>query len=156
MRFIFLLPLLVFVFFDVDAQPPAGEGLPGDSYGDVSGMSHSSYIKDLLQIEEGEVLEGTFKGKVEEVCQKKGCWVRIVLADGPSATIKMKDYGFFVPLAIVDKNILVDGRAELKITSVEELRHLAEDGGKSRDEIEAITEPQETITIIAIGIKVAG
>lgn len=39
----------------------------------------------------------------------------------------MKDYAFFLPTAIKGKTILLDGKAQLKQTSVEELRHYAED-----------------------------
>lgn len=68
----------------------------------------------------------------------------------------MKDYGFFVPVALVGKKIIIHGIAEWKTTSVEELKHLAEDARKPQSEIDAITKPSETLTIIANGIKVAG
>lgn len=154
MKNLLFLPLFVLMFWKVDAQPLAGEGLPGDIYGDGAGFEQERPVLDLLNMEEDEVYKGLFTGRVEEVCQKKGCWIRLVLKDGQPATIKMKDYGFFVPLALVDKNILIDGRAERTITSVEELQHLAEDGGKSQEEIDAITEPKETLTILANGIRV--
>jgi hypothetical protein len=37
-------------------------------------------------------------------------------------------------------------------TSVEELRHYAEDAGKSQEEIEAITEPKKTYSFVADGV----
>lgn len=151
-----MLSVCLLIFSGIRAQPPAGEALPGEVYGDGSGMETASVIEKLSSIEGDEVLKGTFTGTAAEVCAKKGCWIRLELEDGQSATVKMKDYGFFVPLSLIGKDILIHGEAELKITSVDELKHLAEDAEKSQEEIDAITEPQETITIIATGIKVAG
>lgn len=154
MKKLFLLPVFVLSFCTLMAQPPAGKAKPGDTYGDASGISEK--IVQVESIRKGEILTGTFTGVPTEVCSKKGCWVQLSLEDGKTATIKMKDYGFFVPTALVGKKILIDGVAEIKITSVDELKHLAEDGNKSQEEIDAITEPKETITILANGIKVAG
>ena len=66
----------------------------------------------------------------------------------------MKDYSFFVPTALENKEVLIQGKAELKIVSVAELQHLAEDANKTQEEINAITEPQKTISILANGIQV--
>lgn len=151
-----LLTLALFSFIALMAQPPAGDAKKGDTYGDASGIHAKSEITNISQIEEGEVLEGNFAGKVEEVCAKKGCWVQLVLADGTPASVKMKDYDFFVPTALVGKEVIIQGKAELKMTPVSELQHLAEDAGKSQEEIDAITEPKEVISIMADGIKVKG
>ncbi len=68
--------------------------------------------------------------------------------------IKMKDHAFLVPLVLNGKNVVVQGTATLKETSVEMLRHYAEDAGKSKAEIEAIKEPKKEITMQARGILV--
>lgn len=154
-RWIFTL-MFGLVLCGLHAQPPAGEGNIGDTYGDVSGLRKRVKTKDITQLKENKVVKGNFKGRVEEVCQKKGCWIRLNIGEGKQATIRMKDYGFFVPVALIGKEVVVRGQAELKVTSVDELKHLAEDGGKSQDEIDSITEPEETITILATGIRVTG
>ncbi|HLS30012.1 MAG TPA: DUF4920 domain-containing protein [Flavobacteriaceae bacterium] len=151
-----LLTFALFSFIALMAQPPAGEANKGDTYGDASAINDNNEITKIAQIKKGEVLEGNFIGNVEEVCAKKGCWVQLVLADGTPASVKMKDYGFFVPTALVGKEVVIQGKAELKTTSVAELQHLAEDAGKSQEEIDAITEPEEVISIMADGIKVKG
>ena len=46
---------------------------------------------------------------------------------------------------------LINGKAFVTETPVDELRHYAEDAGKSKEEIEAITEPKEELKIIASG-----
>lgn len=50
--------------------------------------------------------------------------------------------------------IVVQGTAEKKTTSVEMLKHYAEDAGKTKEEIAAITEPKQEIIIQATGIVV--
>ncbi len=66
----------------------------------------------------------------------------------------MKDYAYFVPLSLVGKNVILEGDAESKIVSVDELKHYAEDAKKPQAEIDAITAPKEEIRFMASGIKV--
>ena len=93
------------------------------------------------------------KGKVVEVCKAEGCWIRMETASGPML-IKMKDHAFMVPLAMNGKTIVADGTATFKETSVEMLKHYAEDAGKSKEEIAAIKEPKKEIILQAKGILV--
>jgi hypothetical protein len=74
-------------------------------------------------------------------------------ADG-AMMIKMKDHKFLVPLSMNGKTIVVDGTATLKETSVDMLKHYAEDAGKTKAEIDAITQPKKEITMQAKGILV--
>jgi len=74
-------------------------------------------------------------------------------ADG-TMLIKMKDHAFLVPLSMNGKTIVADGTVTLKETSVEMLKHYAEDAGKSKAEIDAIKEPKKEITMQAKGILV--
>ena len=55
--------------------------------------------------------------------------------------VKFKDYGFFMPLN-AEGDVIINGKAYVAETSVDELRHYAEDAGKSKEKIEAITEPK--------------
>ena len=48
--------------------------------------------------------------------------------------IKVKDHEFAMPIDIVGKTVVVEGKAELKETSVAMLKHYAEDAGKSKEE----------------------
>jgi hypothetical protein len=68
--------------------------------------------------------------------------------------VKMKDYGFFVPLAAKGKTVVIEGQVSMKTTSVKELRHYAEDAKKSQAEIDAITQPKKEVNILAKGIVV--
>ena len=92
------------------------------------------------------------KGKVAEVCQAKGCWMSIVADGKEDMFVKFKDYGFFMPLDISGKEVIMEGFAFRETTSVEELQHYAEDEGKSPEEIAMITEPQEELKFMASGV----
>ena len=53
------------------------------------------------------------KGRIRDVCQKKGCWM--VLADGEfQMRVRFADYGFFVPKDSSGKDAYVEGRAAVE------------------------------------------
>lgn len=139
--------------------PPAGNALVGDYYGaDVANVSVNKAIsvgeleKDLKAASKIENV--TVKGEVTGVCPKRGCWVSVKTEGGTSFFVKMKDYAFFVPTALKGKNVVLEGNAERKVTSVDELKHYAKDAKKTKAEIDAIKEPKEEIRFMASGIKV--
>jgi hypothetical protein len=94
------------------------------------------------------------KGRVSEVCQAKGCWMNIVSDKGSDNTMKVrfKDYGFFMPKDISGREVIMEGVASIQEVSVDELRHYAEDAGKSQDEINAITKPRRELSFLASGV----
>jgi hypothetical protein len=65
--------------------------------------------------------------------------------------VTFKDYGFFIPTNSQGFPITIEGIATLTETDVETLRHYAEDQGKSKEAIEAITAPKKEITFEASG-----
>jgi uncharacterized protein (UPF0335 family) len=66
----------------------------------------------------------------------------------------MKDHKFAVPVILDGKSVAIHGLAQEKITTVEQLRHYAEDAGKSKEEIAKITEPKKEIVMEAKGVLV--
>ena len=86
------------------------------------------------------------EGTAVAVCQAKGCWMTI--QSDPTAEpmmVKFKDYAFFMPKDLAGKKVVCEGIATKSITPVDELRHYAEDEGKSAEEIAKITQPKEEI-----------
>lgn len=139
--------------------PPAGNALVGDTYGSVISAKESKAmtvgkLAKKLNKENKKVDDVAIKGKVVDVCDKKGCWMTIQTDDDTQFFVKMKDYGFFVPTALKGKNVVLEGSAEKKVTSVDEQKHYAEDAKKPQSEIDAITKPKEEIRFVANGIKV--
>ncbi|WP_428654091.1 DUF4920 domain-containing protein [Runella sp.] len=101
-----------------------------------------------------EKMSAKVTGTVESVCQAKGCWMKIKTTDGQTMRVSFKDYGFFVPKDIAGKTVVFEGEAKVKTTPVAELQHYAEDAGKSKEEIEKITEPKHELTFVADGVIV--
>ena len=92
------------------------------------------------------------RGTVAEVCQNKGCWMSITNGEGEEMMVRFKDYGFFMPKDIAGREVIMNGKAYYQLTPVDELRHYAEDAGKSQEEIDAITEPKRELSFLADGV----
>jgi len=156
MKKLFLSLLACSLFVMAQAQPPAGDAKPGDWYGEKISPDGAASIKEVVsKLESGqESFDGKLKAKIVDVCPKKGCWLKLELTDGKTAMVKMKDYGFFLPVAAIGKTVVIDGETKIKTTSVAELKHYAEDAKKSKEEIDAIKEPTKEIRVTAKGIVV--
>lgn len=100
-----------------------------------------------------DTLQTTLQGTVNSVCQAKGCWMTIAAGDGEEMMVKFKDYGFFMPKDISGREVVMHGMAYYQITPVDELRHYAEDAGKSSEEIAKITEPKKELHFLADGVQ---
>lgn len=101
----------------------------------------------------GDSVSVTFRSTVNSVCQQKGCWMKLDLADeNAQSFVRFKDYEFFVPKDAAGADAIVKGVAFKSETSAEELRHYAKDAGKSEEEIAAITEPKIDLNFMAEGV----
>jgi hypothetical protein len=153
MRILFLVTLFMSAL-SLNAQPPEGPANKGMTFGIATNEKDAVNSKDLPSIiKDNEAKEVKVKGQVVEVCQAEGCWLKMETAGG-TMMVRMKDHSFFVPVSMKGKTIVADGTATLKETSVEMLRHYAEDAGKSKEEIAAIKEPKKEIVLQAKGILV--
>jgi hypothetical protein len=125
-----------------------------NNFGEIIQSTEATPLANVnLDIPEGDSLEAKISGTIGEVCQAKGCWM--TLSDDSAETsvfIRFKDYGFFVPKNASGKKAVVVGDLFYHTTSVDELRHYAEDKGASEEEIAKITEPQEELRMIARGV----
>lgn len=123
-------------------------------FGETFDAGGSITYDDLLtKLVGADSIETKVTGTVNAVCQTKGCWMTIASENGgPNMRVRFKDYGFFMPKDIAGKKVVFSGKAFREITSVDELRHYAEDAGKSKVEIAAITEPEEDMKFLASGV----
>ncbi len=157
MKKLFITLFVAATGFFAHAQPPAGDAKPGEWYGEKVNAEGALNIKEVaakLNAGSSDIEEIKVTGKVVDVCPKKGCWIKLELDNGQAAMVKMKDYGFFLPLAAKGKTVVIDGSVKMKTTSVAELKHYAEDAKKSQEEIDAITKPEKEIRVTAKGITV--
>ena len=157
MKRLFLFAILTASFLMAQAQPPAGDANVGDSYGAKFTSGEVMNLNDVVKKLKGgaEFSEVQVAAKVVDVCPKKGCWLKLELPNGETATVKMKDYGFFVPVAAAGKNVVINGTVNLKTVSVAEQKHYAEDAKKPQAEIDAIKEAKQEVRVLASGIVIA-
>ena len=98
-----------------NAQPPDGEANPGEWYGervDPDGMVDIARIP--AQLAKTPTFDTKVKAKIIDVCPKKGCWLKLQVNDSTTALVKMKDYGFFLPLAAKGKTVVLEGEVKIK------------------------------------------
>jgi len=94
-------------------------------------------------------------GKISDVCQNKGCWMQVESEDKKqSLHITFKDYGFFVPKDAAGKTAYFKGIAKYDTTTVEDLRKMAKEEGKSETEIKKITKPEINVSFVAEGVLI--
>lgn len=119
------------------------------------------------KIEEGSIIENSkiqnlflakekfnakLKAKVTDVCQMKGCWMKLEIGDEKDIMVNFKDYSFFVPKNIIGKKVIVSGEAFKRNISVDELKHYARDRGENESAISLIVEPKEIYSLTAKGV----
>lgn len=106
------------------------------------------------KLKKGDSLNVKFTSKIVDVCSKKGCWMNLELGNGKTAFVKFKDYAFFMPLNAAGSEVIISGKAFVEVESVAELRHYAQDAGKSKAEIEKITKPKTSYSFLADGVLI--
>jgi hypothetical protein len=119
---------------------------------DESGALPMDSLLAMVSSGQAEINGIKVSGTITEACQAKGCWMKIDKGDGQTMRVVFKDYGFFVPKDCGGKTAVMLGRAYMDTTSVEDLRHYAEDAGKSKEEIEKITQPEVELAFEAEGV----
>ncbi|MFY9241884.1 MAG: DUF4920 domain-containing protein [Polaribacter sp.] len=124
----------------------------GDKITDEKVMSSEEMLAKFNTLKVGDTINVKFASKIKEVCSKKGCWMKLPLNKETETMVRFKDYGFFMPLDSKDREVIVEGKAFVKLTPVEELQHYAEDAGKTKEEIALITEPKKEFTFEANGV----
>ena len=109
-------------------------------------LSKDTFLNSVSKVKlEGEILSS---------CPMKGCWMRISV-EQDTILVRFKDYGFFVPKSGIEgKNTIINGNLSIDTSSVAQLRHYAEDAGKSKKELSLITKPEFTISFLADGVLI--
>ena len=153
MKRILLAAATLALSFSINAQD-APSAKPGVVFGEVSEKGTIVSANDVESKMVDNKYEGKIKGKVVEVCKAMGCWAKLQKDDGSTIMIKVKDHEFAMPEDIVGKIVLAEGSAQVKETSVNMLKHYAEDAGKSKEEIEKIKEPKKEVLMTVKGVKV--
>lgn len=90
------------------------------------------------------------EAQVDKVCQKKGCWMTLK-SKTSDLRITFKDYGFFVPMTLVGKTVLVEGTLNAKKLTLAQTKHYVEDEGGDPSKV---TEAKTDFQMIANGVVV--
>jgi len=107
---------------------------------------------DLLKsLEKKDSVNAKVTAPITEACQKKGCWMMVDM-NGTPMRVTFKDYAFFVPKNSAGHTATFEGVAHKEVLSVKTLKHYAEDAGKSKEEIAAITKPETEYSFEATGV----
>lgn len=143
---ILFLPTIILFFLPQNKSTYYGEKFSITELEDYNSLKKeiSDFNKKDVKIE-GEILSS---------CPMKGCWIKI-RSEEDTILVRFKDYGFFVPKNGIDGDrAIVNGKMSLETLSVEQLRHYAEDAGKSQEEINKIKDPQVSLTFLADGVYI--
>ncbi|SDS12888.1 protein of unknown function [Formosa sp. Hel1_31_208] len=124
----------------------------GEEISDADALTSKVMAVQYANMAVGDSIDAKMVAKVDEVCQAKGCWMKLDLPDGEQVMVKFKDYGFFMPKDIAGKEVIINGKAFVNEVPVDEQRHYAEDGGATPEEIAKITEPKRTYSFMADGV----
>ena len=92
------------------------------------------------------------QGRIISTCPMKGCWMKMNV-NNDTLLVRFKDYGFFVPKTGSEgKSVIINGKLSIDTLSVGQLKHYAEDAGKTKYEISLITKPEITLSFLADGV----
>ena len=125
----------------------------GEQISDEDIMSREELEEKYKSLQPGDSVRVKFKSEVKEVCQNKGCWMKMDMGSD-DVMVRFKDYGFFVPKNIAGQEIIVEGYAFVEEMSVEDQKHYAEDAGESPEELAEIVTPKRTLSFVSSGVLI--
>lgn len=148
-RVIRLLVVLALLPFASCAQQNSG-----DYFGKSFEVTALDKVDALKRIGAKDTISLQLQGTITEVCQAKGCWMKVDLAEGEEVFVRFKDYGFFVPIDAAEKSTVLNGVAFVEEMSVEDQKHYAADKGATEEELKKITAPKKTYRFEADGVLI--
>ena len=126
-----------------------------DTYGqsfDIAGINNYKVEKESLLNNPQD--DTKLEGQILSTCPMKGCWMKMSV-EQDTILVRFKDYGFFVPKSGAEgKSAIINGKLSVDTLSVAQLRHYAEDAGKSNEEVSKIINPEITISFLADGVVI--
>ena len=126
-----------------------------DTYGqsfDIAGINNYKVEKESLLNNPQD--DTKLEGQILSTCPMKGCWMKMSV-ERDTILVRFKDYGFFVPKSGAEgKSAIVNGKLSVDTLSVAQLRHYAEDAGKSKYEVSKIVKSEITISFLADGVVI--
>lgn len=133
-----------------------------ESYGERITLADSAAVPVAKVVKSPEAYLGKkilVGGVVTEVCQPKGCWIKVAETPNSAETLFVKFTcpveGRLIPLDAVGRQTWVEGELEIEEVSQEDARHYAEDSGASAEEIARIVGPQKRLRMKSPAARIA-
>ena len=144
--------LVVMLSFSAFGEETKKEG--PTQYGADFSLDSEVKVDDVLKSPEkfaGKTIR--VRGEITSVCKKKGCWLILGNPDVKESFIRvrMKDYGFFVPLDCSGQNAAIEGVFTRKVLEEKMVKHYAEDAGKDPTKVSGT---REELSMLASGISI--
>ncbi len=99
-----------------------------------------------------DTLEIKLKVGISEVCQTKGCWMKVNLLGGEKMVVSFLEHNLFIPKDVAGKSCIIMGKTFLRPVSVEMQKQYAKDLGDLTRLVDAINESIIQRCFIASGI----
>ncbi len=130
------------------------------TYGAQFSSRSAEGVTTAIDTADGAAKTVVVQGQITEVCQKRGCWMRLQEGEHEilvrfTASAQCAD-GYFVPRNAMGHRAWVKGTLEKTVLSEADARHYAEDEGKPAAEIAQIVGPQPVYSLIATGVTIEG
>ncbi|MFT7619390.1 MAG: hypothetical protein ACI97A_003041 [Planctomycetota bacterium] len=93
------------------------------------------------------------RGTIDSICVKKGCWIRMK-DNGEEIFVKFKDYAFFAPRHLSGHEVTLEGQVTYSVVKEAERRHMAEDAGKTPEEIARIKGDENELRMMARSMRI--
>jgi len=125
----------------------------GEYYGEkitAEGAVEAARLTELMKGKDS--LNVKLSGTINSCCQKKGCWMMVDIGNDQEMRVSFKDYSFFVPLESAGRKVVMEGIARYEVTSIEDLKHYAQDAKQTQAQIDSITEPEKDLVFEASGV----
>lgn len=138
----------------IEVHTASANATSGTVYGQAFSVADAMDVAQLQNALQGnDSIQAVVASEIAASCQSKGCWMDVQFEDNSIMKVTFKDYGFFLPVQdLKGKSVVFTGTAKRIVTSVDEQRHYAEDAGKSKNEIDAITVSKEAVRFVADGV----
>jgi len=127
------------------------EKVTSGSFGEAFTEENVVDINDLrAKLGDQEEIPVQVKGTISKKCKTEGCWLTLNEGD-EEVMVMFKDHAFNIKeVDCIGKEVVINGRAYWKETSVEEQEHLEEDGLEGGE----ITGVKKELRVEATGINI--
>ena len=122
-------------------------------YGEKFSQNSAIELKTFVILAEStDTLDVKLKVGISEVCQSKGCWMKVNLLGGSKMLVSFNEHGILIPKDVAGKSCIIKGRTFLRSVSVDMQKQYEKDLGNLTKAVDTITAPVIQRCFLASGI----